>query len=277
MSMRRQRNWRTYVVAAIAIAAIELAPAAAQQASLGEDVIDLTADGSIEWLRDSKAYVAKGNARVRRNDMTIYADRLILHYRDKPGGGSEVWRYEMHGDVKVVSDDGTVSGDDAAYESDSEVLVVTGTKNPPTVVSEDTTLTASETIEYWETKDMAVARGNAKIVDEDRTLWADIVTAHYRGDGEVAPAKPDGGERSDLKRSEAFGNVKFVSDDDVLRADKVLYDADADMAQLFGSVRITSGDSQLNGDYGEYDLDAKIGRITGGGSKRVHGLFKTDD
>ena len=277
MMRRPTGRWRSTFAAAVAAAMFGMGSPSAQQSTLGEDVVDLTADGSIEWLRDRKAYVAKGNARVRRNDLTIYADRLILHYRDKPGGGSEVWRYEMHGDVMVVSKKTTMSGDDAAYESDSEVMVVTGTKNPPTVVSEDSMLTASDTIEFWEGKDMAVARGNAKIVNKDRTLWADIVTAHYRGDREREPINAGGRDLSDLKRSEAFGNVKFVSGDDVIRADKVLYDADADMAQLSGSVRITSGDNQLNGDYGEYDLETKVGRITGGGSQRVHGLFRTDD
>ncbi len=266
--------WFAIALGAVGIAFLPATKAQDQgQTSLATDVIDLTAEDSIEWLRDQKTYFARGNAVMRRNDQTYRADRLIAHYREVPGGGTEVWRFELHGNVSVESTDSTLTGDDAAYESDSEVFVVTGRR--PHLVSKDMTLSADDSIEIWQAKDIAVARGNAVIVNEGRTLRGDVVVAYFvEGGLPTEEAAAAAKKQSDLDRFEAMGNVRIETEEQVLIADKAVYDPDADKALLSGSVKITSGQNQFNGELAEYNFTTEVGKILGGGSQRVHGLFK---
>jgi lipopolysaccharide export system protein LptA len=267
--------------AALWLCGVGLFPAAAQETRpLGTDVIDLTAEGSIDWLRNENKFIAEGNAKIIRNDATIRSDRLIAHFRDKADGGSEVWRVEFHGDIQADFSGTTLTADDAAYEMDDGVFIATGRNLR--MVNEDTTLTASDTIEYWDTKNMAVARGNAKMVEDDRTLRGDIVVAYStakKGPATAATKSRDGGtkgeEETDIDRIEVFGNVRITSDKQVIRADKLVYDPNADLARLAGSVKITSGDSQFNGEFAVFDFKTETGKMTGGGSSRAHGLFNS--
>ena len=284
MSRARRLRWPVRFAALLWACGAALAPASAQEGKpLDEDVIDLTADGSIEWLRDENKFIAEGNAKVIRNDVTFRSDRLIAHFRDKAGGGSEVWRVEFHGNIQVDFSGGTLTADDAAYEMESEVFIATG--RDLRMVNKKTTLTATDTIEFWDAKNMTVARGNAVIVKEDRTLRGDIVVA-YSTETEApaaGAAKPADGtaegedKESDIDRIEVFGNVRITTDKQVIRADKLVYDPNADLARLAGSVKITSGDSQLNGEFAVFDFKTETGKMTGGGSTRVHGLFKSKE
>jgi lipopolysaccharide export system protein LptA len=265
----------TLAVAAVAVGMAPSGGHSQQEAALTEDVIDLSADGSIEWLRDKNVYVALGNARLRKKDQTYQAERLIAHYRKTPQGGTEVWRLELHQNVKVESPNATISGDDAAYESDSQVFVVTGRQ--PTMVTKNSTVSATDSIELWQGKDLAVARGNAQVVQKDRTIQADVIVSYFKKKGEgsesqsAASAADTSG--SNLDRIEATGNVVIKRQDSVLRSNKAVYDPDTDMAYLVGNVRITRGDNQMNGEYAEFNLTSNVGKLTGGGSQRVHGLF----
>ena len=166
---------------------------------------------------------------------------------------------------------------------ESEVFIATG--RDLRMVNKKTTLTATDTIEFWDAKNMTVARGNAVIVKEDRTLRGDIVVA-YSTETEApaaGAAKPADGtaegedKESDIDRIEVFGNVRITTDKQVIRADKLVYDPNADLARLAGSVKITSGDSQLNGEFAVFDFKTETGKMTGGGSTRVHGLFKSKE
>ena len=47
--------------------------------------IAVTASDGIEWRQNEQEVIARGNARAVRGDVTVTADRLIAHYRKKPG------------------------------------------------------------------------------------------------------------------------------------------------------------------------------------------------
>lgn len=52
--------------------------------------IEIEAESGIEWRRNDKQYIARGNALAKRGDLTVRADTLTAHYRDKAAGGSEI-------------------------------------------------------------------------------------------------------------------------------------------------------------------------------------------
>src|SRR5271156_3600133 len=81
--------WRRHVPAGLALLLLGIGlgggPAPAQgllNRSSGPIAID--ADEGIEWRRDEKVYIATGNAKAERGDVTVTAHRLIAYYRERP-------------------------------------------------------------------------------------------------------------------------------------------------------------------------------------------------
>src|SRR5271167_2814340 len=80
--------WRRHVPAGLALLLLGIGlgggPAPAQgllNRSSGPIAID--ADEGIEWRRDEKVYIATGNAKAVRGDVTVTAHRLIAYYRER--------------------------------------------------------------------------------------------------------------------------------------------------------------------------------------------------
>lgn len=228
--------------------------------------LEITADEGIEWRRDEQVYVARGNARAARGDFSVQADLLTAHYRDNGRGGSEIWKVEARGSVQLVSSDQTIHGDDAVYDLDKGLLIITGDDLRAITPSE--TVTAEESFEYWKEREVVVARGNATATREDQTVSADVLTGYFRKDA-------DGQQK--LFQIEAAGNVQIRSPEDYARGNKAVYNLDREIATLTGDVKLTRGEAQLEGQYAEVNLKTHVSRILGGVSgtstTRVHTLI----
>lgn len=271
-------------------------PAAAQGLSLGggagDQPIEILARDGIEWHRETQRYIARGDARAQQATTVVEADTLTAYYREKSGEGTQIFRYEAEGNVRISTPTQKVVGDKAVFDIDTGVLVMTGRAMKLTTPNE--TVTARDSLEYWEQKKLAVARGDALVVSADRRMKGEVLAAYFvdartspppaavRAPGQRAsrttPApSDDGGERNRLQRIEGFGNVHVSTPTDVARGDRGVYNADTGVATLAGAVRITRGDNQLNGDYAEVDLNTGISRLLSrpqaGGDGRVRGLF----
>jgi lipopolysaccharide export system protein LptA len=244
------------------------APAAAQgfglDAGSSDQPLQVDADQGIEWRRDQSVYVARGNAKATRGPVTVHADMLTARYRDKKGGGSEIYQLEAEGNVRIVSTNETAYAERAVYDGDQNVLVLTG-KNLKLVTRQDT-ITARDSLEYWEKRQLAVARGNAEAVREDKRIKADLLSAQlFEGPNKELK----------LRRVDAFGNVDVRSDQDVARGEKGVYMAEQGKATLIGNVRITRGQNQLNGEVAEVDLNTGVSKLLTGkqGDARVRALM----
>jgi lipopolysaccharide export system protein LptA len=210
--------------------------------------IEVYAHEGIEWDQNAETYIARGNARAIQGDVTVYGTTLTARYRKTADGGSEIWRLDADGKVRIVSPKGTVYGQKATYDMDTTILVVTG--NNLKLVTAKETVTARDSLEYWQKKEMFVARGDAFAVLQDRKIKADILTAHLR---------KDENEESKVYRVDAFGSVLITTPTDIARGENGVYFADTDIATLTGAVRITRGDNQLNGDIAEVNMNTGIG------------------
>jgi len=260
------------------------APASAQSVGgidLGssDEPLEITADDGIEWRRDEKIYVARGNARAARGQMSVSADVLTARYREGADGKIDVYSIEADGNVRLSSADSVVSGDHAVYDIDKSVLLVTG--GDLKAVTEKATVTARDSLEYWDKERVIVARGDAVAVEGDRRVEADLLTGYLRQAGNAG----GGGENGGLYQVEAEGNVLLTTPDEVVRAAKAVYNLDKEIATLSGGVKITRGQNQLNGDYAEVNLKTGVSRLMGnpsatgaadGGGGRVHTLIVPD-
>ena len=243
---------------ALATALLPSGPAAAQGLlgiGQGQMPLEINADQGIEWRRDQNIYVASGNARASRGELELFADELTAHYRDAPDGSSEIYKITASGNVRIVSPSERAQGDRGAYDVDNGVVVLLGENLRLT--TPDEVITARDSLEYWEQKQMAVARGEAQAARNDRRISADVLAAHFQ---------PGSGETLELQRIEAYGNVEVQTDRDYARGNRGTYFADRELATLQGAVKITRGENQMNGDYAEVDLATGVSRLLSSGS-----------
>jgi lipopolysaccharide export system protein LptA len=257
----------------------------------GNQPVTINADDGIEWLREEKKYIARGNATATRSNATIKADLLTAFYRDKTGAsGQEIFRVDADGNVRITADDQQALGDKAVYYVDKAVFVLVGKKLR--LLSKQGTLTARDSLEYWENRKLAVARGDATVVQQDQRIRADVLTAHVAEEGAAAEKptgasakgkkaknKPDTPEAKALpqdsgqiRQVDAFGNVHISLQNAIVRGDTGVYVPANGIATICGNVRITSGNNQLNGKCAEVNLKTGIYRLTG----RAKGLVQPD-
>lgn len=258
-----------------------LLPLAAQAQDLGalldtEDTqpIIIEADQALEWLREDQAYVARGNALVQRGDMTLKADVLTAYYRQVATGGTEIWRVVATGGVHLHTPENDVYGARGVYDIDRQVAMLTGGDLRLEAASDR--ITARDSLEYWQTRQIAVARGDARAARNGNILSADKLTAFFD------QTNTDDGAPLSLKEITAEGGVTITTATETARGEQARFDMQSNMARMEGNVRLTRAGSQMNGDVIEVDMTTGVSRLssyapesgtgsTGGG--RVRGIF----
>jgi len=233
----------------------------------GDEPLEINADEGIEWRRDEQKYIARGNARAARGDIEVFADILTAHYRPGETGDTEIYQVDAQGNVRIVTPSERVYGDLARYDVDRGLMILWG--EDLRLETEADTLTAEDSLEYWEERQIAVARGNATATREDRQLRADLMTAYFKENAE--------GDL-DIDYVNATGNVEISTAAEFARGDKAVYYVQQQLATLEGAVKITRGENQLNGGYAEVNLETGISKLLGappgaGGDTRVRGLL----
>ena len=231
--------------------------------------IEITADNGIEWEKNREILIASGNAKASRGGITVLAEVLRAYYRKKTTGGTDLFRLDAAGGVKILSDTESMEGQTAVLDFEQAILKVDGKK--VIYKAGPDTITANQQMEYWERQKMAVARGNAVAIHKGKTLRADVLKALLR--------KNKTG-RSEVYVIEAFNNVLIVSDKDRLRSDSAIYKLDSGIATLKGNVSIVRENTILKGDLAEINLKTGISKLltvdsvgSRRGEKRVRGLI----
>lgn len=258
-------------------------------ASKGDAPIEVLADQGIEWQQETRRLIARGNARAIRSNVTVHGDVLTADYREKAGGGTEIWRLAATGNVRIVSPNETVYGDTAEYDVDTASVRVKG--QPARLVTPKEVITARDSLEYHEVERKAMARGDAvAITSEGRRLRADLLTAHLtprEGEGvkpaaepqknapapaPTPPSPPIGKDNpsarlvgnqgeSKVQLINADGNVVIDTPNEVVHGDAGTYTVETGIATITGSVKITRGENQLNGGYAVVNLKTGISKL----------------
>ncbi|MEQ8505588.1 MAG: LptA/OstA family protein [Rhodospirillales bacterium] len=227
--------------------------AAAQSLNLGsgsDTPIEIFADNGIEWQQDNLVFLAKGNAKAIRGQVTVLADQLTAFYTERPDGTTDIYRLDADGKVKIKSTNQVASGDKAVYDVTRETLVLSGGK--PNLVTPDTVITANQQLEYWEQRQMAVARGKAEAIKDKRRVRADVLAAFFR--------KAKSGETK-VYRVDAYDNVSVLTDRDRAYGNRGVYNVETGIVTLTGSVRIERGKNELQGCKAEVNLNTGISRL----------------
>ena len=290
---------RAVALVVAAIAAGTAAPCAhAQLAGVqaSDRPIHIEADHGIEWQQAHSVYIARGNASATRGNATVTADILYAYYRpvsqsaDHPaaqtsttskdsqrdsnplqgGSSTEIYRLEADGHVHFTNGDQQAFGDHAVYDIDQAVMMLTG--KDLRIVTPGETITARDSLEWYDKRQIAVARGDALVIRGDRRMRADIVAADVAKQGDQ-PAQ--------IIRVNGYGNVLISAPGQIAHGDEGVYNVGPQIATLIGHVRLTKGDDELRGEYGVVDLKNNVSQIlaappnqiASGPTPRVQGLL----
>lgn len=234
-----------------------------------DDPIEIFADNGIEWQQENLLFLARGNARAVRGPVTVLADELRAYYRENSDGGTDIWRLDAIGKVRIKTQGETAYGDKAIYQVKNGILVLSGRK--VRLVAGNDEISANRQLEYWEKKRMAVARGNAFAVRQGKRLKADVLASYFR---------PDKNGDNKLYRVDAFDNVKIVTQNNTATADRAVYNVESGIATLTGSVKLVRGKNVLTGCSSEVNLSTGISKIfscpttPGATRKRAQGVLR---
>ena len=224
--------------------------------------IEILADIGIEWQQDAQAYIARGNAKARQGDVTIHADQLTAYYEKGADGSTKIWRIDADGHVRITSPQQTAYGKKGVYQVTKGVFVLSGS---PRLVTKTDEITAKNSIEFFEAKSLAVARGDAVAIREDKRLRADVLTAYF--------VKGKDG-KNQVDRIDAYDNVLISTPNEIVRGRRGVYYTKTGIIVLRGSVKITRGNDQLNGELAEVNLNTGVSRLLSGGTGQVRGIFQ---
>ena len=193
------------------------------------------------------------------------AETITAYYRDAAkAGNTEVWRVVAEGGVRITTPSQSVVGDVATYDLDNAVVVVKG--SAIRLVTPQDVVTARDSLEWYDQKQLAVARGKACVKHGVRTVRADVLAA------QIATAS---GQPAKISRVNALGHVQVSGPGQLGTGDKGVYDARTGKVTLRGHVVMVRGENTLTGEYGIVDLSQGVSRLmpAGGKDDRVHGYI----
>lgn len=237
--------------------------------SNSEKPLEVTADGTLEWHRNEKKFIARKNALAKQGDVSIAAELLTAKYTESDEQNIKISRVDAKNNVIIKSQETDAYGDDGFYDLDKGYAELTG--NDLKMVSTDQVVTARDRFEYWAIEGRLIAVGSAQITrrneqGEINTLEADTITAYMKNN--------EKGERV-LDRLVAENNVIITTPIEVLTGNNGVYEAATNQAEITGNVKITRGPNILEGAKATVDMNTSVSRMfgSGGARGRVKGVF----
>jgi lipopolysaccharide export system protein LptA len=212
--------------------------------------IEITADDGIEWQRDKQIMIASGKAKATRGQSSVKANKLRAVYKKNKNGSSDLSRLDAIGEVTITSPTQKLIGEMGVYDLTKGILVLTGKK--VSLISGKNIITANKQLEFYEKKEMAIARKNATANHDGKILRADTLVALFYKNKKG---------KTQLSRVQAFDNVRLVTKTESIWADKGIYDVNSSIATLDGNVRISRGSDQLNGDSAVINLTTGVSKL----------------
>ncbi|MEQ1651150.1 MAG: LptA/OstA family protein, partial [Hyphomicrobium sp.] len=179
----------------------------------GGGPLDISAQQSLEYHQSEHMYLARGKAKATRGDVTITAEDMAAYERLDANNKSEIFKLTAHENVVIATKQQQIYGDEGVYDADKRVAILTG--GDLRFVDANETVTARDSLEYWQDKKQAIARGHAVALRDRRRVESDRMVAQFRD-------LPNGS--LELQQLTAEGNVVITTDTDVARGDKAVYD-----------------------------------------------------
>ena len=244
------------------------------------DPIQIEAEGGIDWFRDEKKYEARVNAIASRGNLRIRADRLTAHYDDS-GERTLITRIEAVGRVILTQGDTRAEGDRGTYHIDQKRAFLIG-KNLQ-ISNLNGVIMADDSLEYWEQKGVAIARGQALVIQNENRLQAGTLTAFIDpaqtnanedntnvNEENAGPKRPE----TQITRIDAEDGVHLSTPEEIVIANEGVYDMVAQTVRMCGDVKVTRAGNLVTGNCAFVDLETGKSRLESGpDGEKVKGLI----
>ena len=252
--------------------------------------IEITASEGLEWQRDEKLWIARGDVIAKQGDSRLFSDVLIAHYAPKesvagegeaaksaagansdgaqagqansqdlpqdPQSGNAITLIQAEGEVRAETPSLTAFGNEGSYNVDSKVVIFKG-KDSKVVFVSGVTVGADQSIEFWELKRIGVATGNAWIKRADGSVLRGKRLVAYFAEP-MGDASPQVGE---LEKIDAFDNVIITKGTETITGNKGVYEAANGVATVTGNVKIRRQGEEFEGEYGIMDLNMGVSKL----------------
>lgn len=228
--------------------------------------VEIEADNGIEWVQEpgksSGYYKAIGNAIATQGTMNLNADELVAHYRPGVNDKQDMYRIDAEGSVIVHQNQTKAYGDRGAFHMDQQVAVLVG--DDLKLIDPKATITADDSLEFWSGRNIAVARGDALLITEDKRMNAGVMTAFIQENQTTG--------ENEIRRIDATSGVHISTPFEIVQGQEGVYDLVAEIATICGDVKVTRGSNQLNGECAEVNMKTGRSKMLGGSGK-VKGLI----
>lgn len=307
---------RTLVGAAIGfVAATALAAAPAQEPPAERATVTtaggtvISARSEIAWDRPAQEIVARGDARVVRDDLRLWGERITARYRDTETG-QELTYIAAEGDMRVEQGTQWLTAQEGFYDLQARRAEATGDPvrfgneagtrghadraiydgqqqrvrldGAAEIRQEPATVLTGQRIDLFyaqagpdaarqptHAEAMGGPESRARLTDGEATVLGDSLTALFAD-------SPDAGGLT-VARGEALGNVVVTDPQGRAEGRRGIYEADESMAYLEGGVVIYQDDNVMRGNRAEVELETSRYRLLSGDGERARGTFPTTD
>lgn len=226
----------------------------ASKEMFGDD-IKIAADETVKFYDKDQKLVAKGNALVVREGMTVKGDEITALFAEVEGK-KKLKDFLAKNNVVVYSENGTAFGDKmkAVFNAENKIDRVELTGNVKTEF-EGKIVYAEKAIYYPETNVIEM-HGDVKTSIDNRQIRAD--KGFYYQEQQVIKME---------------GNIELVTEDAKVLAQKGTYDTKSGIAKMYEKVVILKDGNRMNSDYAETNLNTGVSKIGNGTKKRVSGVI----
>ena len=233
--------------------------------------INLVADDRVEWHQSEQKMVAVGNAVASKKDMSIRADTITAYYENSNEATSQTKKSQIKtvhakGGVILKSARADGFGNTMDYDVAADTMVLKGSPAKIKTAQEEITTTGS--ITYYPSKQQAIALENVVAIDAQKNkVHSDKMVSFFEKNAQG---------NLEMQRVEIYDNVKIITKDAEVTADRGVYLPKENLVNLYENVVIKQNGNFIRGDVAVTDLNTGISRLQTkkGSGKRVSGVFK---
>ncbi len=213
--------------------------------------IEIFADDGIEWHKNKNKYVALGNAKALSGNLSVESDKIEAFYKENESSDMNITEVKAKKNVVVKDKKMKITGGEyAEYKILKDYFLITG-KNI-ILTSEKNILKSNKKLEYWRSKNIAIATGKAEAKkDNEFLVLADKLVWYLQ----------EKNQKTTVKKLLGFDNVSIKTNNEVAFSDKAIYNNETEICKLFGNVKLQRGESFLIGEYAEVDLKNGISKL----------------